>query len=73
LFRRPLLKTVACGDPKQQGASPIGGYAVEDATGRTLAYVYGRDTTSVSDDRLTREEARRVAKVITRLPELLRG
>jgi hypothetical protein len=49
------------------------GYAIEDATGRTLAYVYGRDTTSASDDRLTREEARRVAKAIARLPELLKG
>jgi hypothetical protein len=73
LFRRPLLKTVTCGDPKQQGTSPIGGYAVEDAEGRTMAYVYGRDTTSASDDRLTREEARRVAKAIARLPELLKG
>jgi hypothetical protein len=50
-----------------------GSYAVEDATGRTLAYVYGRDTSCASDDRLTREEARRVATAIARLPELLKG
>jgi len=48
------------------------GWVVLDATGRNLAYVYGSDERSgVGDDRLTLDEARRVAVNIARMPDLL--
>jgi len=48
------------------------GWAVLDASGRRLAYVYGADERfGVGDDRLTLDEARRVAAAIARLPGLL--
>ena len=38
-----------------------------------LAYVYGRDADriSVSEQRLTADEARRISRLIARLPELV--
>jgi len=49
-----------------------GGWKVVDATGRALAYTYGSDESrGINDDRLTLDEARRIAVGITRLPELL--
>lgn len=50
-----------------------GGFAVSDATGRTLAYVYAADGAVLSaiPQALTRDEARRIAAGIARLPELL--
>ena len=48
------------------------GWTVLDASGRRVAYVYGTDERfGVGDDRLTADEARRVAAAIARLPELL--
>lgn len=49
-------------------------YLVEDATGQRIAYVYFSDDRARRRvmDRLTRDEARRIAKAIARLPELLR-
>ena len=49
------------------------GFAVEDATGRNLAWVYGFEglRRTVLNDALTRTEARSVAKAIARLPELV--
>jgi hypothetical protein len=46
-----------------------GGFAVSDATGRTLAYVYAAegDVLSAIPQALTKDEARRIA----RLPELI--
>jgi hypothetical protein len=50
-----------------------GGFAVSDATGRTLAYVYAAegDVLSAIPQALTKHEARRIAAGIARLPELI--
>lgn len=49
-----------------------GGYRVDDASGFPLAYFYGEDRPSVgTGDKLTRDEARRLATNFARLPELL--
>jgi hypothetical protein len=49
------------------------GYRVIDANGIVLAHVYGQPygLTAVSDSRLTNDEARRISKLISRLPELV--
>jgi hypothetical protein len=49
------------------------GYRVIDANGVVLAHVYGQPdgAIAVSDTRLTNDEARRISKLIFRLPELL--
>jgi hypothetical protein len=50
-----------------------GGYVVRDANGQTLAYVYSRETETEARQAkvLTKDEARRIAGNIARLPELL--
>jgi hypothetical protein len=50
-----------------------GGYRVIDGNGLALAHVYGEPTNAiaVSDKRLSREEAERIARLIVRLPELI--
>ena len=49
-----------------------GGFKVIDATGQALAYVYARDTAESANvaKELTRDEARRFAANIAKLPEL---
>ena len=51
-----------------------GGYAVKDATGQAIAYVYARETKADADTGkvLTMDEARRVASNIARLAGLLK-
>jgi hypothetical protein len=50
-----------------------GGYVIEDASGRQVAWVYAADERRLSamPYALTWDEARRIAAGIARLPELL--
>src|SRR5262245_26436239 len=60
--------------PRPWRFEPIpGGYRVVDANGLALAHVYGQppDAVAFSNMRLTNDEARRISKLIARLPELV--
>jgi hypothetical protein len=50
-----------------------GGYVIRDANGQALAYLYSRDdpTEALQAKMLTADEARRIARNIARLPELV--
>jgi hypothetical protein len=50
-----------------------GGYVVRDATGQALAYLYSRENEAEARQAkvLTKDEARRIAVNMARLPELL--
>jgi hypothetical protein len=60
--------------PKPWTVEPMpSGYRVIDANGIVLAHVYGQPDggIAVSESRLTSDEARRISKLIARLPELV--
>jgi hypothetical protein len=60
--------------PPPWHADPMpGGYAVRDANGQTLVFVYSRDSDAEARQAkvLTKDEARRIGVNIARLPEVL--
>jgi hypothetical protein len=60
--------------PKHGTVEPIpGGYRVIEANGIVMAHVYGQPdgAIGVSNTRLSNDEARRISKLISRLPELV--
>jgi hypothetical protein len=77
--RRSLLDTTTMPDPPRRFPAPWradkipGGYVVRDANGQALAFVYSRDSDAEARQAkvLTKDEARRIAVNIARLPELL--
>jgi hypothetical protein len=60
--------------PPPWHADPMpGGYIVRDANGQALVYLYSRENDAEARQAkvLTKDEARRIATTVARLPELL--
>ena len=59
--------------PPWRADRTLHGYVVRDANGQALAYIYSRETEVEARQAkvLTKDEARRIAMNIARLPELL--
>jgi hypothetical protein len=81
LSPRTLSRRLAAHDKNRRAdfpppwhADPMpGGYVVRDANGQALVYLYSRDNDAEARQAkvLTKDEARRIAANIARLPELL--
>jgi K+/H+ antiporter YhaU regulatory subunit KhtT len=58
-----------------QRTVPSGGYVVRHADGQAIAYVYSRDNEAEARQAkvLTKDEARRIAINVARLPDLARA
>jgi hypothetical protein len=75
--RRPEHASVA--EPPRRFPAPWradkvpGGYVVRNANGQALAYIYSRDNTTeaLQAKMLTKDEPRRIAVNVAKLPELL--
>jgi hypothetical protein len=78
-LRRPAVSpssprmTARCFSPPWHADPMPGGYVVRDANGQALVYLYSRDNDAEPRQAkvLTKDEARRIAVNIARLPELL--
>jgi hypothetical protein len=68
-----LLPCLSAAFPSPGRSSRCQGYKVIDVNGIVLAHVHGQPDGAVafSDTRLTQDEARRISKLISRLPELV--